>query len=337
MRAAIFQEVGRQLAIVSVKDPAPAEGEVVIRVHRCGICGSDLHLTEGHGYKLPSGTVLGHEFTGEVVAVGRGVDRFKCGDRIAAMPVFGCGHCRYCLAGEPAWCAQIGYTFGGYAEYAAVNAGTALRLPKTLSLADGALAEPLAVALHGVAAAGVTPGASVLVLGAGPIGLAALFWARRLGAGRVDVIEGAPPRADIALAMGADSVRPPTTQAAAELGNHDTGDKPSLVIECVGRPGLLGQAVEFVQRRGTVVSLGYCFQPDTLVPAFAGSKEITLLFPQLYTTREFEVAIEVLDAGAVGPREMVTSTIGFTRLPAVFEGLRRVPQECKVLIDPALT
>lgn len=307
----------------------------MVRVHRCGICGSDLHMTQGHGYTVPAGTVLGHEFTGEVVETGKGEARFRKGDLVVAMPISGCGKCGACLVGEPAYCTRISYLFGGYAEYALVSAHTAFLLPSRLSAADGALTEPLAVALHGVAMANITPGSKVLVQGAGPIGLASLYWARRLGADHVDVIESAEARVEIAHRMGAREVRAPSPPG--ETGFEPQPDPSSLydvVIECVGRPGLIGQALAHVKRRGTIVSLGYCFLADSIVPALAGGKEVSLLFPQLYTMREFEWALSVLDQGAVEPRAMVTQTVALNDMPEAFEGLRGNPRQCKVIVDP---
>jgi (R,R)-butanediol dehydrogenase/meso-butanediol dehydrogenase/diacetyl reductase len=316
------------LVIETVAVPEPGPGQVLVKVDRCGICGSDLHITEGKGYTVPDGSILGHEFAGEVVEIGKGAERLRVGDRAAAMPIFGCGKCRFCQEGRPAWCVNVGYTFGGYGEYALMNDFTAVKLPASLSSADGALAEPLAVALHGLAVSGIAPGSRVLVLGAGPIGLAALFWARRMGAARVDVVEGAASRATIAKSMGADSVSAPGQTPESETG------APEIVIECVGRTGLLGQALDRVARGGTIVSLGYCFLPDALVPAAAGGKEVTILFPQLYSTREFELAVDVLDRGAAEPKYMVTRTVGYEALPSVFDSLRKSPIDCKVLINP---
>ena len=333
MKAAVFDRAGRPLQIESVADPTPGPREVVVRVDRCGICGSDLHITDGHGYTVPAGTVLGHEFAGEIVAIGPDVHHLGVGERVAAMPIIGCGSCRYCLSGTPAWCTSIVYTFGGYAEYAIASSVTAIPLPATLSSADAALAEPLAVALHGVAAAGLRPGGHVLIQGAGPIGLAALFWAKSLGAGRVDVVEGVPARANIALEMGADSVAAPNEHVPDSPTAADSAGA-EVVVECVGRPGLLAQALQRVGAGGTVISLGYCFQPDALIPALACNKEARVLFPKLYSRREFEFAIDVLDRGAAAPRAMVTSTIGLQQLPQKFESLRRAPADCKVLIDP---
>jgi (R,R)-butanediol dehydrogenase/meso-butanediol dehydrogenase/diacetyl reductase len=327
------------LTIENVPDPVPGDGEIVVKVDRCGICGTDLHMTEGHGIQLPAGTVLGHEFCGEVVACGRGVEVLKMGQRVSAMPIFGCRECTACKAGEPALCAQMQFRFGGYAEYAVVNAATAVKLTDSVSSSDGALAEPLAVALHGVAAARLVPGSNVVILGAGPIGLATLFWARRFGARRIDVIEKVPERAQIALAMGANSVFEPVTTPPGEsflryLHPVPVAELAEVVFECVGRPGLLMQAAAYARHRGKIVSLGYCFTPDPVVPAAIGVKELQLIFPQLYNEHEFELGIDVLSAGAVEPHHMITETVSLNLLPTTFESLRRSPRQCKVLIAP---
>ena len=334
-RAAIFEKAGEPLSIRELPDLCPGQGQLLVKVHRCGICGSDLHMTQGHGYTVPAGTVLGHEFTGEVIGKGPGEQPFVNGDVVVAMPISGCGRCGACLNGEPAYCESISYLFGGYAEFALVSGHTASLLPSRVSASDGALTEPLAVALHGVAMAGIKPGCRVLVQGAGPIGLAALFWARRLGAGRVDIVEGAPARADLARRMGAHHVHPPQSLEENQLAPTDPDGLYDVVIECVGRPGILSQAIARAKRRGTVVSLGYCFLGDSIVPALAGGREARLLFPQLYTMQEFRWALDVLDEGAVEPREMLTQTVSLDGLPDAFEGLRGNPVQCKVVVDPS--
>ncbi|HMQ20483.1 MAG TPA: alcohol dehydrogenase catalytic domain-containing protein, partial [Sphingopyxis sp.] len=142
MKAALFKAVGEPLAIEDLPDPEPRDGEVVIRVARCGVCGTDLHSTSGHGYTLPTGAQLGHEYAGEVVAVGRGVERLKRGDRIAALPVVGCGDCDACRTGIDVLCSRWTGYGGGLADYARVRERRATILPQTLSLADGPLVEP---------------------------------------------------------------------------------------------------------------------------------------------------------------------------------------------------
>src|SRR3546814_10361021 len=125
MKAALFKAVGEPLAIEDVPDPEPGEGEAVIRVARCGVCGTDLHSTSGHGYTLPAGAQLGHEYAGEVVAVGRGVRRLKVGDRVAALPVVGCGECEACRTGIDVLCSRWRGYGGGLADYARITLGRA--------------------------------------------------------------------------------------------------------------------------------------------------------------------------------------------------------------------
>jgi len=339
MRAVLFNRVGQQLEVDTVTDPVPAENQVLVKVARCGICGSDLHMAEGHGYAPPAGTIFGHEISGEIVEVGRNVENVVAGDKIAVMPIFGCGHCTACSQGLPARCASMQFTSGGYAEYVAIDPTSAIRLPATVSLNDAALAEPLAVALHGIVAARIMPGDVVTIVGAGPIGLAALFWARRFGAARTYVIEKVPERRAIAETMGATGVFLPNAPSDGEgfarhYGALPMGEAADVVVECVGRPGMLMAAAAFARHGGRLVSLGYCFGDDPVVPAGLGMRELQLLFPQLYTRGEFEMSVNVLDAGAVEPRRMVTDSIGLDAVPDMFEALRTSPRRCKVMISP---
>jgi len=330
MRNAIFTAPGRPLEITDGAIPTPSTGQVVLKVGRCGICGTDLHMTEAGGALLSPGAVIGHEISGEVVEIGPGVSSVKVGDRVAALPIVGCGKCDSCQLGEPVWC-TIGRQFlaGGYAQYALAGEASCLRLPSELSFADGALVEPLAVALHGVRMVPTLRDRSVLVLGAGPIGLAVVFWARRMGARRIGVVEGNPTRIDMAMAMGADFSRVP-----GEGTDHPEVEAPQIVVECVGRPGLLKTAIEAVRPRGTVISLGYCIQPDEIVTSEAGRREVTLVFPILYSLEEYQITLDTLAAGDVEPRVMVTDTVGFDLLPSIFEDLRGPSPHCKVMIDP---
>jgi (R,R)-butanediol dehydrogenase/meso-butanediol dehydrogenase/diacetyl reductase len=339
MRAVVFEEVGKPLQVKEVSDPVPTEGQVVVKVSRCGICGSDLHMAEGHGYVPPNGTVFGHEFSGEIVELGKNVDGVKIADRIAVMPIFGCGQCVACRQGLPAQCTAMQFTAGGYGEYVAIDPSSAIKLPGVVSMEDGALAEPLAVALHGVSAAKIEPGDVVVVVGTGPIGLATLFWARRFGAARVYVIDKVPERCAIATAMGATAVHPPAPPAAGDGFARYFGDIPvpelaDVVFECVGKPGLLMPSAAYARRGGKLVSMGYCFGDDPIIPAGLGLRELQLFFPQLYTRREFELSVNVLNAGNVEPRHMVTDTVGLVDVPGTFESLRTSPKQCKVMISP---
>jgi (R,R)-butanediol dehydrogenase/meso-butanediol dehydrogenase/diacetyl reductase len=202
-----------------------------------------------------------------------------------------------------------------------------------LSLADGALIEPLAVGLHGVMVSDIRPGFRVLVIGAGPIGLAAAFWAKRAGATKIGVMARSARHEQFAYAMGAThyltAAENPAAQAALALGGS-----PEVVFECVGKPGMMSLAMNCVGRRGTVVVLGFCTVADTLGPSDFLFKELKILFSNTYSTREFEIVADAMDAGAIEPRSMITNTVSMNNLPQVFENLRMPSHQCKVMLDP---
>jgi (R,R)-butanediol dehydrogenase/meso-butanediol dehydrogenase/diacetyl reductase len=334
MKAAVFEAPGKPLTIESLPDPVPGAGELVLRVGRCGICGTDLHMTDGHAATYPNNSVLGHEFAGEVVAVGRGVVNYKLGDAVAGLAVGGCGMCAQCMNGDPMWCEQgLIPAMGGFGQFTVVKAHSAIRLPSTLSLADGALIEPLAVGLHGVKLAGISPGARVLVLGSGSIGLSAAFWARRFGANRVAVASRSARGETHALRMGASHFEQFGEEFAANIQTALSG-LPDVVFECVGVPGMLTKAIEIVRARGTVMILGNCMKPDSLVPSLVMFKQLRLQGSMVYSRREFEIVAEILDAGHVEARTMITDTVPLAELPNAFEALRRPTYQCKTLVDP---
>ncbi|MBB4613773.1 zinc-binding dehydrogenase [Novosphingobium taihuense] len=333
MRAAVMQGLHKPLAVETIPDPTPGEGDVVVKVGRCGICGSDLHMTEDPAYGQGAGSVLGHEFAGEVVALGKGVDGLRTGDLVSVIPLQSCGQCQSCRTGEVQWCERFGLQGGGYAEFALTKPNQCVRLPKSASLADGAIVEPLAVALHGVALSRMKIGDKVLILGAGPIGLAVAFWARRFGAGRVVVQDLAEWQYDRALQMGAHDF---VVEPADPVGSSERalGGSADVVFECVGVPGLIAQAVDQVRNDGTIVLLGLCTRPDTFNSFAMLSKQVKLVTSAFFTRQEYEAALDALDRGAVEPRMLVTDTISLDATPDVFESLRKRTHQCKVLISP---
>jgi (R,R)-butanediol dehydrogenase/meso-butanediol dehydrogenase/diacetyl reductase len=333
MKAVSFQELHRPLAFENLPDPTPGAGQVVVKVGRCGICGSDLHMTEDAAYGCRHGDVLGHEFAGEVVALGKNAEGLKTGDLVSVIPLKSCGRCEHCRKGVVQWCAQFGLQGGGYAEYALTRPNQCIRLPADLSLADGAIIEPLAVALHGVNLSGLRKGDQVLVLGAGPIGLAVAFWAKRLGAATVAIQDIAEFQRARAFEMGADVfvVDPADPVGSAEGA---LGGQADIVFECVGVPGLVAQAVEQVRPRGTILLLGLCTQPDTFNSFAMLSKEVRLVTSAFFTVPEYQASLDALAEGAIEPRLLVTDTISLAETPDVFESLKRRTSQCKVLIAP---
>ena len=332
MKAVLFEATGELLRVDDNAAPEPAEDEVLLKIAACGICGSDLHMTEDPTtFGLKQYDVLGHEFAGEIIAIGSAVTGLKPGDRVAVAPMRGCGHCENCRRGEPAWCAEMRLIGGGYAEFTTVAARQCRILPDDLPTAEGALAEPVAVALHCVMRSGLKPGERVLILGAGPIGLLVAFWARRYGARDVIVADINRHQEDRAAAIGA------TGFALSGPGLADdfrtlTGGSPDIVFECVGKRGLIDFACRLVRTHGTVVGVGLCVGGDDWDPFAALSKEIKVVFAVFFNMAEFETALGALGPGRFRPQALITDTIGFGDVPETFEGLKRRTTQCKVLI-----
>lgn len=335
MMVAHFEATNRPLLIAETGTPQPEADEVLLRVAACGICGSDLHMTEDpKTFGLKQGGVLGHEISGEVAACGSAVTALRPGDRVAVAPMRGCGHCDSCRRGEPAWCAEMRLIGGGYAEFVVVAARQCRRLPDDLPTEEGALAEPVAVGLHAVMRSGLKPGQRVLILGAGPIGLLVAFWARRLGAAHVVVVDLNRHQASRAIEVGA------TGFALSGAGLEDefrqlTGDAPDIVFECVGKRGLIDAACRLVRIHGTVVAVGLCIGGDEWDPFAAISKEVQVVFAVFFTMAEFDMALQALGPGRHRPQALVTGRIGIAEVPDAFEKLKRRTTECKVLITPA--
>jgi threonine dehydrogenase-like Zn-dependent dehydrogenase len=331
MKAAVFRGAGKPLAIETLDDPTPGANDLILRVHRCGICGTDLHMTAGHDWSFPVGCVPGHEYAGEVVELGSKAEGFRVGDRITALPSLGCGHCVACEMGNLVLCHNAPGLMGGFGEYLRIPTSAAIKLPNTFSLADGALVEPLAVSLYGVHLSAIAPGDRVLVQGAGVVALTTIYWAKRLGAGRIVAVSRSRRRAGPVLEMGADGfvVSGPDEikEVAAALGGA-----PDIVYECVGVPGLLSRAIQHVRVLGQVVSLGFCTAAETIVPAVAAYQGVRLSFPVGYRLRDFEQVADLMLTGHVDPKLMITSVVPFSELPVTFEALRGPNNETKVQV-----
>jgi (R,R)-butanediol dehydrogenase/meso-butanediol dehydrogenase/diacetyl reductase len=339
MKGAVFQGLGKGLTIEELPDPKPGPSELVLAVKSCGICGSDLHaasLPPG----LPAGTVMGHEFAGEVVEVGAELrDVWKIGDRACALPCIGCGKCRACLDGDIVACAKLrgtglGQIPGAYSQYVLTGGNETLRLPPGVTFREGALVEPLAVGLHAVNQARLTPGDRVMVIGAGPIGLAVTAWARFFGARAVVVNEKAPGRIALAEKFGATAVADVSKEDPVTAFAREAGGPPDVIFECVGVPGLLQQCIGMARSRGRVVVVGVCMQPDMIFPAMAVVKEVALQFVVAYHRRDFELSIEMLDRGRIAGQDMITDIVDLAAFPSAFEALKTPTHQCKVILEP---
>jgi (R,R)-butanediol dehydrogenase/meso-butanediol dehydrogenase/diacetyl reductase len=324
------------LALTTLPDPVPGPGDLVLRVDACGICGSDLHMA--HTLRGRPGLVFGHELCGTVVAVGEGVAGHREGHRVVGFPLIGCRSCDACRQGATAKCPQaqlVGAQHpGGYAEYVRVGAVDSFTLPEGLSADQGALVEPLAVAHHALERTPREQGAPVLVLGAGPVGLAVALWARALGAREVVVSDPVPGRRALAEQLGATVVDPGRDDVGAAFADV-TGAPPQAVLECIGRPGAVQHASEVAGVDAQVTLVGACTAPDTFRPLTPTSKELTLRFVVYYGRNDFARTLIALQTGELDPSPMVTGHVGLEQLPSRFAALvAGSSSDCKVLIHP---
>ena len=333
MRAAVLTGLGQPLEVQTLADPTPGPKDVIVKVGRCGICGSDLHISEDPIFGVPAGVVLGHEYSGEVVEVGREVSRVKVGDRLAVFPLETCGECGPCRSGQPAWCEkQMTVGGGGYGQFSKVAEHQCVRMPDGVSLDDGALVEPMAVGLHAVNVSGLFSGARVLVVGAGPIGLAVVFWARRMGAGKIACTASSTRRAEMAVDLGASVFVPPSDTMIEDV-NRALGGAPEIVFECVGKPGLIQRCIDHAHTRGTVVVAGLCTTPDQINPFWLINKEVRVQPSAFYDLRDFQTTLDLFESGVTVPQEMITDHVSLEAMPEAFEALKQRTHQCKVMVN----
>lgn len=348
MRAAVFHGP-RDLRIEERAVPIPGAGEILIEIARNGICGSDLHTylgsgTGGAAMHLP-GVVLGHEFSGTVRRLGREVTDLALGTHVAIAPIEYCGHCWSCRHGHVNMCRQLalygGYRKpldGGLAGYAVVSRRAAYRVPDGLDVVDAALAEPVAVAVHAVRRAPQTLGASVLVLGGGPIGLAVLQALRAGGASPIIVSEPSLIRRQAAARLGATVVVDLTVddlkRAVRDLTRHGV----DLVFDTTAVHAAINQGIGALAPRGTLVSVAGWQEQARLDMGVAMAKEIDVRFCITYRPEEdFPVALELLRSGRVRASDLVTDHIPLARVVelGLAELLHHNDRHIKILVDPS--
>lgn len=345
MRAAVAR--AGAITVDDIEDPVPAVGQVLLASLACGICGSDLHMLDVLGTLGPDGPalVLGHEFCGEVLDHGPGTERrFAPGTRVCAVP----------YATGPDGPELVGYSGrfpGGFAERVVIDAEHLIAVPDDLATEHAALTEPLAVGVHAVATARLTPGTPALVVGCGPIGLAVVAALKAHGHGPIVAADFSPARRARAERLGADVVVDPADHSPYErwtqLGGEPLPPSPLLdatvgrgaaespvVFECVGVPGLLQQVIDGAPPHAHVVVVGVCTQPDTIQPATAITKELSLDFVFAYRAAEFAEALRLLASGAVDPSSFVTDSVPLAGVADAFARLRNPDDLVKVLVYP---
>ena len=320
----------------------PSAGCVTIDIRLCGICGTDIHsFSSGH---LHSPAVCGHEWVGTVAATGAGVDGLPEGDRVVLAVPPACGRCPECRRGLGEYCRAASLVargrdplappHGGFAGSITVQASRVMHAHPDLTDEVAAQVEPAAVAFHGVRRSGITPGDTVVVQGAGPIGLLALQFARVAGAGDVLIIEPSPARRRLATELGAINAVAPA-EAADCVQDHTRGIGADVVIECAGVPRLLQTAVDLARSGGMVQLLSFLAEPATINAARWLAKQVTVVASNAFTHDDLRRTMTFLADGRVQAQPLHSRTVRLDELEVTLRGLSAGPSDdIKVLVDP---
>lgn len=348
MRAAVWHAAG-ELRVEDVPEPgAPGPGQAVVAVRFCGICGTDLHeFTEGPVLIRPSAhpltgqappIVLGHEFSGTVMAVGPGASGELVGRRVTVDPCWRCGTCYWCLRGDYHICrlgGSVGLASdGALAPLVTVPADGLVPLPHTVDDMVGALAEPVAVALHAVRRGAVRLGDRVLVFGAGAIGAAVTLAARAAGAAEVFVSDPVAARRDRVVGIGAaEAFDPAACDVRREVFLRCGRVGPDVVFECTGVPSVMTTAVAAARRGGTVVLLSVAHGTADLRPISVTAYERTIVGSLGYN-RDLSRVIDLVASGSLDLRPLITSVVPLEDVvSAAFGALAKGADQLKVLVD----
>jgi (R,R)-butanediol dehydrogenase/meso-butanediol dehydrogenase/diacetyl reductase len=350
MKAAVWY--GKEdIRIENIPEHKVEAGQVKIRIEACGICGSDLHEYTSGPFIIPSRPhpltgreggpiILGHEFSGEVTEVGKGVTKVQAGDRVTVNPLIYCGECHYCRKGNHLMCsklATVGFAWdGAFAEYGVFPEYSILKLPDSVTYEMGACVEPLAVAVHAVNRSGLKIGDNVAVIGAGPIGLLVQQACKAAGAGKVFVSEPMKVRSETAEKMGANAVlNPGEVDIGKEIASLTDGLRADIAFDCVGIKQTFESCIKVTGRRARICIVGLALKPIEVSFMRLWGHEKELTFSQGYDG-EFPAAINYLADGRVNVDDYITKTIPLDDFVegGIKELISNPDKNVKILVKP---
>ncbi len=339
MRASVLRD-GRMVVRDDVPEPVPQEGQVLVSVNACGICGSDLHFAK-HGDEMVRLTreitgmpvqgglpvdvgddvFMGHEFSAEVLEAGPGTDAPPPGTLVTSLPVL-----LSPKGFEPIMSSNT--VLGGYAERMLLSVPLLQRVPEGVDPRHAALTEPMAVGLHAVNKSGIAPGESALVIGCGPIGIAIIAALRLKGIEDIAAADFSVRRRELAATMGAHVALDPAQ------GSPFDSTTPAVVFEAVGVPGIINDAMRRAPLGSRLVVAGVCMQPDTVMPLFGIAKEISVQFVNSYDHNEFAESLRAIADGLIDVSPLITGEVGLDGVAAAFDELADPDAHCKIVVTP---
>jgi 2-desacetyl-2-hydroxyethyl bacteriochlorophyllide A dehydrogenase len=309
MKAVVFEGIGKWSIRNDYPDPSCGPNEVVVRVRACGICGTDHHILKGE-FIQQFPVIPGHEFSGEVVEIGKEVKYFQVGDRVSVDPGIYCGECYFCQQEQGNHCLNwngYGITFnGGFAEYAVVSAANCYAVPDSLSFQEAAFVEPLACVVHGLNRIRILPGNDILLFGAGPIGLLLLQALRHGGASKVVVVDKQAKRLSMAKTLGAFATVLAGPDQKAELNSYAPHGY-AVVADATGVPAVVQQAFQYIRPYGQYLQFGVT-PPDATIQInpYEIYRHDWNIIGSFALLRDFHPAIAWLESGAIDVKPLVS-------------------------------
>jgi (R,R)-butanediol dehydrogenase / meso-butanediol dehydrogenase / diacetyl reductase len=336
MRAARYYGAG-DIRLEDVPEPDPGAGDVKIRSLHNGLCGTDLHqFYVGPMSPAPLPIIVGHECCGEVVEIGRDVTAVNVGDLVAIEPLWSCGTCAPCLAGDAnlCWdvlCHGLGGPGGGLSEFTVVREQMAYPLPEGVDALHGALVEPMSVAYRAVMRGDPRPGDAAVVFGAGPIGIGTFLAFRARGVDDVTVVEPAPERRAAVARLGAERVLDPAaTDVVEDVREHTRGAGARVVVDAAGVPASFTAALAVAGTRGRVVTVAAYMEPVAYNPTDVMMRELEIVSSFSYNG-EFDAVIAQMAAGRY-PTDGWVERVPFDEQLGAYERLHR-GEAIKLIVD----
>ena len=336
MKAAFYQSKGT-FTVENIPAAPPAKGEVQVRIGYCGICGTDLHVFHGDmDARVKPPSIIGHECSGVVTALGEGVQGFRIGDRVAVRPLWPDDTCPACLDGLSHICYNLKFmgvdTPGAFQEYWNVPDFTVHYLPKGLSMKLGAVVEPLAVACHDVRRSGVKAGDTAVIIGGGPIGMLVAMVAKEKGV-NVVISEISQPRVEFAKSMGIEAVNSGEVDLVACIEEKTGGKGADVVFEVSGSTPGAEMMTKLVKARGTIVVVAiFAHKPPVDLHRFFW-RELTMLGARVYERQDFDEALDIAAKGTMPLDRIVTKVAPLDEIESAFAGTGTNPVDMKTLIE----
>lgn len=323
----------RNITVDKYPIPEPPEGWALVKVSYSGICGTDLNIYVGAHPRAKGPLILGHEVSGYLV---KGHPTLEAGTPVTIRPLLFCGECEPCETGKSHVCKNLKLVgidcHGGMAEYVAAPADTIHALPKDTSLKIGALVEPLAVGVHAVRQAGFIPGDTALVFGAGPIGMCVAASLQSLGAGRVLVVESQCFRLEMAKDLGFETIDPAEGDVMEQILKLTDGKGADFTFDCAAHPSVAEMLVQATRVQGSIVIVGAYKKPPAVDLLQVMFKEITIKGTRVYTPKDFEIAIQLLQKDFPFEK-IITHTFPIEQIQSGFDILLSGGDAVKVMIE----